>query len=111
MEEDEEAPPGVPPAAPAEEDDDAPAAAAVAAAAAAALCAAEAEEPGMVRVLWGRVELLELADTPPLPLAPPPPPAPEDDAPEDVRLDRPEWPMLRACCLAESIVTWRPWVW
>lgn len=111
MEEDEEAPPGVPPAAPATppppEDDDTPAAAAVAAAAAAALWATEAEEPGMVRVLWGSVELLELAD---VILLPPPPVAPEE-APEEVRLDRPEWPMLRACCFAESIVTWRPWVW
>lgn len=101
MEEDEEAPPGVPPVAP--EDDDA-AAAAVAAAAAAALWATEAEEPGMVRVLWGSVELLELADAPPLP-PPQPPVAPPEEAPEEVRLERPEWPMLRACCFAESIVT------
>lgn len=101
MEEDEEAPPGVPPVAP--EDDDA-AAAAVAAAAAAALWATEAEEPGMVRVLWGSVELLELADAPPLP-PPQPPVAPPEEAPEEVRLDRPEWPMARACCFAESIVT------
>ena len=93
------------PATPAPPDDDAPAAAAVAAAAAAALWAAEAEEPGMVRVLCGSVELLELAETPPLPLPPPPPPAPLDEAPEDMRLDRPEWPMLRPCCFAESIVT------
>lgn len=108
MEEDEEAPPGVPPAAPAApappEDDDAPAAAAVAAAAAAALWATEAEEPGMVRVLWGSVELLELADI--APLHPPPPPvAPPEEAPEEVRLDKPEWPMVKACCFAESIVT------
>lgn len=106
MEEDEEAPPGVPPVAPATppppEDDDAPAAAAVAAAAAAALWATEAEEPGMVRVLWGSVELLEQIDAPPLPL--PPPPAAPEEAPEEVRLDRPEWPILRPCCF-ESIVT------
>lgn len=103
MEEDEEAPPGVPPAAPPPpEDDDTPAAAAVAAAAAAALWATEAEEPGMVRVLWGRVELLEVADAPPLPT---PPVAPPEEAPEEVRLDWPEWPMVRACCFAESIVT------
>ena len=90
----EEAPPGVPPVAPEEEN---AAAAAVAAAAAAALWAMEAEEPGMVRVLWGRVELLELADAPP-PQAPVAPP-------EEERLDRPEWPMVRACCFTESIVT------
>lgn len=82
------------------EDDDAAVAAAVAAAAAAALWATEAEAPGMVRVLWGRVELLELADTPPLD-----PPQPPVAPPEEVRLDRPEWPMVRACCFAESIVT------
>lgn len=108
MVEDEEVPPGVPPVAPATPpppEDDAPAAAAVAAAAAAALWATEAEELGMVRVLWGSVELLELADTPPLPLPPPPLPAPPDEAPEEVRLDRPEWPILRACCFVESIVT------
>lgn len=109
MEEDEEAPPGVPPVAPTAphppEDDDAPAAAAAVAAAAAAALWAEAEEPGMVRVLWGSVELLELADAPPLPLPPPQPPAaPPEEAPEEVRLDRPEWPMVRACCFAESIV-------
>lgn len=84
----EDAPPGVPPVAP-EEDDDA---AAVAAAAAAALWAAEEEEPGMVRVLWGRVELLEAADAPPLP-----PPKPPVAPPEQARLDRPVWPMARAC--------------
>lgn len=91
--------PAAPP--PPEEDAVAPTAAAVAAAAAAALWAKEAEEPAMVRVLWGSVELLELADPPPLPPPPPPPVAP----PEEVRFDRPEWPLLRACCLAESIVT------
>lgn len=80
--------------------EDKAAAAAAVAAAAAAHWATEEEEPGMVRVLWGSVELLELADAPPL-LPPQPPVAP----PEEVRLDKPEWPMVRACCFAESIVT------
>lgn len=96
------------PATPAPPEEDAEAAAAVVAAAAAALWAAADEEPGMVRVLWGRAELLELAESPPLPLLPA---APPDEAPEEARLDRPEWAMLSACGFAESTAAWRPWLW
>ena len=46
-------------------------------------------ELGMVRVLWGRVEVPELAP----------------------RLLSPEWPSVRTCCLLGSRVLWRPWVW
>jgi len=121
LEEDVEGPPRAPAVAPVappeEEEPEAPpaaaAAAAIAAAAAAALWAAKAEEPGMVRVLWGSVEQLELVDAPPPPAAPADCP-PEEVPDDEVRLEGPEWPMVRdccCCCLAESIVTCRPWVW
>ena len=46
-------------------------------------------ELGMVRVLWGKVAVPEL----------------------EPKLPSPEWPSVRACCLAGSRVLWRPWVW
>lgn len=79
-------------------------------AAAAPLGTKEVEELlGMVRVLWGKVAVPEqMLELPAAPIEAGPD-VPE--APELVRLLRPPWPSVRACCLEGSNVMWRPCVW
>lgn len=132
--------PDAPPDAPEPDAPEPEPAAAAAAAAAAATAALWAElEPGMVRVLWGSVEVLELGPLPPPEVPPPPPLAPLDAPPapppplapvavpmllpaalmdggpeeseaepdaELVRLLRPAWARVSACCccLASSVM-------
>lgn len=63
------------------------------------------EELGMVRVLWGSVDVPELMLEPPVVVLEAGP-----DAPELVRLLKPPWLSVRAC-LDGSNVMWRPCVW
>lgn len=83
---------------------------AAAPAAAAPLRTEEVEEVlGMVRVLWGKVAVPELMLE--LPAAPLEGGPDVPEAPELVRLLKPPWPSVRACCLEGSNVMWRPCVW